>query len=243
MKKLKIITVGGMTGVGKTTLVKKMSEELNKSGYKTRVMYEMFEDQRDSVETDRSLNDDLFDSLLSLFFENIKYLEHESKDIHTQALNRVLMHQNLFLTNRATKSFSSLSIAKEQDLDYLILDRTIFEDWIFSYTTMSNYPKHFKSYIQTWIHWADLLELKLSKYKVTHIILESDVDVVLGRIQKRGRDYEQGKENEKYFRNLHNAYTTQIDKAFTKAKIYDQVHIDTSFIDTEEVWEQVKKII
>lgn len=132
MKKLQIITIGGMTGVGKTTLVKNLSKEIASRNKSVKVMYEMFENQNDNIQNDTSLNDEIFDALFKLFFKNLPNLEHEEEKVRQDALNRALMHQIGFLTNRATKMFSSIQLAKEQDLDYLIIDRTIFEDRTFS---------------------------------------------------------------------------------------------------------------
>jgi deoxyadenosine/deoxycytidine kinase len=131
---MQIITVGGMIGVGKTTYIDQALARDKEMGLKSKTIYELFEPDRleNSIFKEKTTRDEVMDLFLKLYYENVDKLTHNDELERVQGYTVTLGHQVNFLANRASKVLDAIEIAKQQGIDILYLDRTIFEDLIFT---------------------------------------------------------------------------------------------------------------
>lgn len=222
---MKIITVGGVSGVGKTTLIKVMSEKIRENNKTVKVMYEMFDESADNIQTQRSVQDDMFDTNLEIFFKN--YALVDGKESSKEVMHKVLFHEILFLTNRASKSLKAVKSAEKLGIDYLIIDRTIYENRIFADTTIGQFPELLEEYDLIWKGFVKHFNSELEKFSTKHIILTASTENVLNRIKSRNREIEQGDDNDKYFSELNDLYQEQIPVVFKRANVTNYRIVNT----------------
>lgn len=206
--KLKVVTVGGMISAGKTTLLEKLAKEDKENGIKSKIIYELYEDNRKdtSLFPERTTRDEIMDLFLKMYYDNVNLLDSENEYERTVALNVTLGHQITFLATRASKIIDSIRKAQEMELDILYLDRTIFEDLLFTATNLFNNQVWWFGYITVWNKWFNLVNSALKDCDVENLILEVSEETILKRIKKRGRAMEQTPELTEYFKKLNKTY-------------------------------------
>lgn len=223
---MKIITVGGVSGVGKTTFITKLAEKFEKKNSKVKIMFELSDDSEYNIfEIDENINDSIFNTTLEVFVKNYHKANEECKD--SNVFNKILLHEILFLTNRASKSIKAIKKAKQSEIDYLILDRTVLENKVFAITTIGKYPDLFQEFSLIWQSWVKQFLSEMEEFSSNHIILTAKTENVMERIKNRGRDYEQGEENIQYFSYLNNLYNENIEKTLLMSGIKNYNLIET----------------
>lgn len=240
MSNLKIIIVGGMIGVGKTTLIRNLCNQLKQENKKVSVVYELWEECSDNIFKQKNTYDKFMDTVISLYYENIDSMTtcecEKKKDF---LLHKLLTHQTHFLSTRTTKVFSAINAAVEKKVDYLILDRSLYEDIVFTFLNLEKYPKLWESYYNIWQIWEANFAVILKKYETQHFLLDAPFETILQRIQKRGRDFEQGEKVSQYFDELNQNYIEIILSEFNKKDIKNYTLIDTQKISSENLADQI----
>lgn len=244
MSNLKIIIVGGMIGVGKTSLIRNLCEQLKNKGLNVNVVYELFEECEDNVFQQKNTYDEFMNTIIELYYDNIDILSKEKNSENIEfLLHKLLSHQVHFLSTRTTKVFTAINLAKENKLDYLILDRSLYEDIVFTYLNLKTNEKLWNKYYEIWELWESNLSHILNSYQTKHLILDAPIDVILQRIEKRGREFEQGEKITKYFKELNSHYVDQILSEFSKKNIRNYEIIDTEHDTSEKLAQKIRNII
>lgn len=205
---MKIVTVGGMIGVGKTTKIEDMLLADKIKGIKSKAVYELFEEKDGTIFPEKTTRDEIMTILLKMYYSNISSPDRTAKLLTT------LMHQSNFLSNRSEKIVEAIKIAEEMELEVLYLDRTIFEDIIFTKENLFHEPLYWETYYLNWNLWFNYVNNALKGYEVRNIILTAPTDIILERIKGRGRDMEQGEDLEEYFRKLNDKYAEEMKSNF-----------------------------
>lgn len=243
MSNLKIIIVGGMIGVGKTSLIENLCNKLKDKEKKVKVVYEIWEDKFENVFSSKNNYDVFMEELINEYYINLDLLKKSelNKDIERYDfyLKKLATHQIHFLSTRTSKVFSAINTAIEEQLDYLILDRSLYEDIVFTSLSLKNDEDLWAKYYKIWEYWEATFNNVVSKYNAQHFILDAPIDIILERIQKRGREFEQGEQVFDYFKNLNKKYVVQILEEFTKKNIRNFSKIDTSNFTSNELAAEV----
>lgn len=240
--RLKIITVGGMIGVGKTTIINNLCEVLNNSGKPTKVVYELWENKENNIYQSKATHDEVMDMLLEMYYGSIGGLQSSNQNEVLNAKFVTLTHQIHFLTTRVTKVILAIEKAKELNLEYLLIDRTIFEDIIFTKTNLFNDPLYWETYYSMWELWEARLSHELQGIDTMNIILDASFETILSRIKKRGRDLEQDEELEKYFKDLNENYIKEMEHYFILKRIHQYCVIDTELKSVDKITEEILSI-
>jgi hypothetical protein len=69
---------------------------------------------------------------LRIYYEKVNDINSSDVTKRNNAYSITFTHQSQFLQTRASKIIEAIEIAKKRELDYLLLDRTHFEDLIFT---------------------------------------------------------------------------------------------------------------
>ena len=237
--KLKIITIGGMIGVGKTSLINSLSEKLSSEGKKARVVYELWEDKEDNIQDSRATHDDVMDILLKMYYDNIGGLSSSNENKKLNSMYITVTHQIHFLSTRVSKVIMAIEKAKELDLDYLLIDRTIFEDIIFTKINLFHDPLFWETYYAMWNLWEARLFKEMKDIPTRNIVLTAPIETILERIKKRGRDLEQSEDLEQYFRDLNENYSNDMINYFILKRIHNYELIQTENKSIDELTELI----
>lgn len=217
--RLNVFSVSGMIGVGKTTTIQELCKQLKSQGLKVGVMFELYEDNEFSMFKEKITSDKTTELLIKEYYDSIEFLTSDDPDVRDQALAMTLTHQSMFVANRSCKSIFAINKAIREDYDVLFFDRTLYADRIFTRLNLDKDPAFMDTYIDIWKTWRNLFKSKLKEKEIKcyNIILDADIDTVLGRIKKRGREMEQGQDN--YMINLHKDYVPNLKRMFVKNKL------------------------
>lgn len=199
-----------MISAGKTTLIGEMSKYLKERGNKVGVIYELWEDKEDSLFREKTTRDRIMDNFLELYYSKVGDLQSDDVMKRSNAYAITLGHQVNFLSTRAGKMIEAISIGREGNYDYLILDRTHFEDLIFTAQNLHNNQTYWMSYQPVWKAWHNNIQHAIKGIPITNIILSVKNDTVMARIKKRNRPMEQGADLEEYFKNLNKTYVPEM---------------------------------
>lgn len=238
---MKIITVGGMIGVGKTTIINNICEMLNNKGKKAKVVYELWEEKTNNIQQEKATHDEVMDMLLEMYYNSIGGLDSSDENEKLNAKYITLTHQIHFLSTRVTKVILAVEKARKENLDYLLIDRTIFEDIIFTKINLFNDPLYWETYFSMWNLWEARLAHELRDIETRNIILSAPIDTILSRIKKRGRDLEQSEELKDYFTNLNQNYTEEMIHYFILKRIANYEVIETHDKDIQTISEIILK--
>lgn len=238
---MKIITIGGMIGVGKTTIINHICEKLNNEGKKARVVYELWEEKVNNIQQQKATHDQVMDMLLEMYYNNIGGLESSQENEKLNAKFITLTHQIHFLSTRVTKVILAVEKAKKMNLDYLLIDRTIFEDIIFTKINLFKDPLYWETYYSMWNLWEARLSHELKNIETYNIILEAPINTILARIKSRGRQLEQSEELKEYFTNLNENYTSEMVSYFILKRIHDYEIINTENRTVSEISLEIMK--
>lgn len=232
---LKIITIGGMIGVGKTSLINNISKKLTNQGKKVKVVYELWEEKEDNIQDTRATHDDVMDMLLEMYYNNIGGLSSSDENTKLNSMYITVTHQIHFLSTRVSKVVLAIEKAKKLKLDYLLIDRTIFEDIIFTKINLFHDPLFWETYYTMWNLWEARLFKEMRDIPTRNIILTAPIETILERIKKRGRDLEQNAGLEEYFTNLNENYANDMINYFILKRIRNYEVIETNNKTIEEL--------
>lgn len=239
---MKIITIGGMIGVGKTTIINNICQKLNNSGLKAKVVYELWEEKENNIQSEKATHDNVMDMLLEMYYGSIGGLNSSNDNEKLNAKFITLTHQIHFLSTRVTKVILAIEKAKKLNLDYLLIDRTIFEDIIFTKINLFNDPLYWETYYSMWNLWEARLSHELKDIETQNIILTAPIETILQRIKKRGRQLEQSEELEAYFTSLNENYTDEMVSYFILKRIHNYEIIQTNDRDIDDISDQILKL-
>lgn len=204
---MKIITIGGMIGVGKTTKIDDMILADKVHGIKSKAVYELYETKEGTIFPEKTTRDEIMTILLDMYYAHLDCPDRMAKLMVT------FMHQSNFLIMRTIKTIEAIKIAEEEGLEKLYLDRTIFEDIVFTKENLFHEPLFWELYHSCWKMAFNYMRQALKGHDVVNIILTAPTEVILERIKKRGREIEQG--NDQYFINLNEKYVEEMKANFT----------------------------
>lgn len=236
---MKILTIGGMIGVGKTTIINNICEKLNANGEKARVVYELWEEKDNNIQQEKATHDEVMDMLLEMYYGNIGGLESSIENEQLNAKFITLTHQIHFLSTRVTKVILAIEKAKKLKLDYLLIDRTIFEDIIFTKINLFKDPLYWETYYSMWNLWEARLSHELKNIETHNIILKAPIETILQRIKLRGRQLEQSEKLTQYFTDLNENYTSEMISYFILKRIHNYKIIDTNDRTIEDISTQI----
>ncbi|NWQ44669.1 deoxynucleoside kinase [Bacillus sp. EB106-08-02-XG196] len=169
------IVIGGMIGLGKTSVADTLNAHFQKSGIESKVFYETVDDN----------------PILPLYYE----LTPEELDAR-----RIPFLLQLFFLNKRFKTVKDCVSWREPI--YTIQDRSIYEDWYFAYVN-KNLGRiselEFKIYEDLVENMMEELNELPKKAPDLMVYLKGSFDTVIDRIMARGRSFEINPELKEYY--------------------------------------------
>jgi deoxyadenosine/deoxycytidine kinase len=169
------IVIGGMIGLGKTSVADTLNAHFKKSGIESKVFYETVDDN----------------PILPLYYE----LTPEELDAR-----RIPFLLQLFFLNKRFKTVKDC--VSWNDPIYTIQDRSIYEDWYFAYVN-KNLGRiselEFKIYEDLVENMMEELNELPKKAPDLMVYLKGSFDTVIDRIMARGRSFEINPELKEYY--------------------------------------------
>jgi deoxyadenosine/deoxycytidine kinase len=169
------IVIGGMIGLGKTSVADTLNAHFQKSGIESKVFYEAVDDN----------------PILPLYYE----LTPEELDAR-----RIPFLLQLFFLNKRFKTVKDCVSWREPI--YTIQDRSIYEDWYFAYVN-KNLGRiselEFKIYEDLVENMMEELNELPKKAPDLMVYLKGSFDTVIDRIMARGRSFEINPELKEYY--------------------------------------------
>lgn len=169
------IVIGGMIGLGKTSVADTLNAHFQKRGIESKVFYETVDDN----------------PILPLYYE----LTPEELDA-----KRIPFLLQLFFLNKRFKTVKDCVSWREPI--YTIQDRSIYEDWYFAYVN-KNLGRiselEFKIYEDLVENMMEELNELPKKAPDLMVYLKGSFDTVIDRIMARGRSFEINPELKEYY--------------------------------------------
>jgi len=169
------IVIGGMIGLGKTSVADTLNAHFQKKGIESKVFYEAVDDN----------------PILPLYYE----LTPEELDAR-----RIPFLLQLFFLNKRFKTVKDCVSWREPI--YTIQDRSIYEDWYFAYVN-KNLGRiselEFKIYEDLVENMMEELNELPKKAPDLMVYLKGSFDTVIDRIMARGRSFEINPELKEYY--------------------------------------------
>jgi deoxyadenosine/deoxycytidine kinase len=169
------IVIGGMIGLGKTSVADTLNAHFQKNGIESKVFYEAVDDN----------------PILPLYYE----LTPEELDAR-----RIPFLLQLFFLNKRFKTVKDCVSWREPI--YTIQDRSIYEDWYFAYVN-KNLGRiselEFKIYEDLVENMMEELNELPKKAPDLMVYLKGSFDTVIDRIMARGRSFEINPELKEYY--------------------------------------------
>jgi deoxyadenosine/deoxycytidine kinase len=169
------IVIGGMIGLGKTSVADTLNAHFQKRGIESKVFYEAVDDN----------------PILPLYYE----LTPEELDAR-----RIPFLLQLFFLNKRFKTVKDCVSWK--DPIYTIQDRSIYEDWYFAYVN-KNLGRisdlEFRIYEELVENMMEELNELPKKAPDLMVYLKGSFDTVIDRIMARGRSFEINPELKEYY--------------------------------------------
>ncbi|MED3562806.1 deoxynucleoside kinase [Bacillus sp. MUM 116] len=169
------IVIGGMIGLGKTSVADTLSAHFKNKGIDSKVFYEAVDDN----------------PILPLYYE----LTPEELDA-----KRIPFLLQLFFLNKRFKTVKECINWREPI--YTIQDRSIYEDWYFAYVN-KNLGRisdlEFKIYEELVENMMEELKELPKKAPDLMVYLKGSFDTVIDRIMARGRSFEINPELKEYY--------------------------------------------
>jgi deoxyadenosine/deoxycytidine kinase len=169
------IVIGGMIGLGKTSVADTLNAHFQKRGIESKVFYEAVDDN----------------PILPLYYE----LTPEELDAR-----RIPFLLQLFFLNKRFKTVKDCVSWREPI--YTIQDRSIYEDWYFAYVN-KNLGRiselEFKIYEDLVENMMEELNELPKKAPDLMVYLKGSFDTVIDRIMARGRSFEINPELKEYY--------------------------------------------
>jgi deoxyadenosine/deoxycytidine kinase len=198
------IVIGGMIGLGKTSVADTLNAYFQKNGIESKVFYETVDDN----------------PILPLYYE----LTPEELDAR-----RIPFLLQLFFLNKRFKTVKDCVSWK--DPIYTIQDRSIYEDWYFAYVN-KNLGRisdlEFKIYEDLVENMMEELNELPKKAPDLMVYLKGSFETVINRIMARGRSFEINPELKEYYFEVWKGYDEWVINNYNASDvlIIDMDHTD-----------------
>jgi deoxyadenosine/deoxycytidine kinase len=198
------IVIGGMIGLGKTSVADTLNAHFQRSGIKSKVFYETVDNN----------------PILPLYYE----LTPEELDAR-----RIPFLLQLFFLNKRFKTVKDC--VSWSDPIYTIQDRSIYEDWYFAYVN-KNLGRiselEFKIYEDLVENMMEELKELPKKAPDLMVYLKGSFDTVIDRIMARGRSFEINPELKEYYFEVWKGYDEWVINNYNASDvlIVDMDHTD-----------------
>ncbi|MFP7300568.1 deoxynucleoside kinase [Neobacillus niacini] len=189
------IVIGGMIGLGKTSVADTLNAHFQKQGIESKVFYEAVDDN----------------PILPLYYE----LTPEELDAR-----RIPFLLQLFFLNKRFKTVKECVSWREPI--YTIQDRSIYEDWYFAYVN-KNLGRiselEFKIYEDLVENMMEELNELPKKAPDLMVYLKGSFDTVIDRIMARGRSFEINPELKEYYFEVWKGYDDWVIKNYNASDV------------------------
>ncbi|MFJ5763645.1 deoxynucleoside kinase [Neobacillus sp. NPDC093182] len=198
------IVIGGMIGLGKTSVADTLNAHFQRSGIESKVFYETVDNN----------------PILPLYYE----LTPEELDAR-----RIPFLLQLFFLNKRFKTVKDCVSWK--DPIYTIQDRSIYEDWYFAYVN-KNLGRisdlEFRIYEELVENMMEELNELPKKAPDLMVYLKGSFDTVIDRIMARGRSFEINPELKEYYFEVWKGYDEWVINNYNASDvlIIDMDHTD-----------------
>ena len=189
------IVIGGMIGLGKTSVADTLSAHFQHKGIESKVFYETVDDN----------------PILPLYYE----LTQEELDAR-----RIPFLLQLFFLNKRFKTVKDCINWREPI--YTIQDRSIYEDWYFAYVN-KNLGRisdlEFKIYEDLVENMMEELNELPKKAPDLMVYLKGSFDTVIDRIMARGRSFEINPELKEYYFEVWKGYDEWVMNQYAASEV------------------------
>ncbi|MDR7080647.1 deoxyadenosine/deoxycytidine kinase [Neobacillus niacini] len=198
------IVIGGMIGLGKTSVADTLNAHFKRNGIESKVFYEAVDNN----------------PILPLYYE----LTPEELDAR-----RIPFLLQLFFLNKRFKTVKDC--VSWNDPIYTIQDRSIYEDWYFAYVN-KNLGRiselEFKIYEELVENMMEELNELPKKAPDLMVYLKGSFDTVIDRIMARGRSFEINPELKEYYFEVWKGYDDWVINNYNAS---DVLIIDMDYTD------------
>lgn len=215
------IVIGGMIGLGKTSVADILKEHFEDKGMESKVFYETVDDN----------------PILPLYYE----LTPEELDA-----KRIPFLLQLFFLNKRYKTVKDCM--NWRNPIYTIQDRSIYEDWYFAYVNKNLgriSPLEFKIYEELVDNMMEELSELPKKAPDLMVYLRGSFDTVLDRIMSRGRSFEINPELKEYYFEVWKGYDEWVMDRYDASEVLvidmDTTDVVKSEADAKRVCTQVEE--
>ncbi|MBL4952231.1 deoxynucleoside kinase [Neobacillus sp. YIM B02564] len=214
------IVIGGMIGLGKTSVADTLKAHFTQKGIESKVFYEAVDDN----------------PILPLYYE----LSPEELDA-----KRIPFLLQLFFLNKRFKTVKDCVTWRNPI--YTIQDRSIYEDWYFAYVNMnlgriSNLE--FKIYEELVDNMMEELAQLPKKAPDLMVYLKGSFDTVLDRIMARGRSFEINPELKEYYFEVWKGYDEWVMNRYDASEVLiidmDKTDVVNNEADAQKVCRDVE---
>lgn len=214
------IVIGGMIGLGKTSVADTLNAHFKNKGIESKVFYEAVDDN----------------PILPLYYE----LTPEELDAR-----RIPFLLQLFFLNKRFKTVKDCINWREPI--YTIQDRSIYEDWYFAYVN-KNLGRiselEFKIYEDLVDNMMEELNELPKKAPDLMVYLKGSFDTVIDRIMARGRSFEINPELKEYYFEVWKGYDEWVLNQYSASEVLvidmDTTDVVKSNTDAIEVCQAVE---
>lgn len=215
------IVIGGMIGLGKTSVADVLRDYFQNRGIESKVFYEAVDDN----------------PILPLYYE----LTPEELDA-----KRIPFLLQLFFLNKRFKTVKDCINWKNPN--YTIQDRSIYEDWYFAYVN-KNLGRisdlEFKVYEDLVDNMMEELQELPKKAPDLMVYLKGSFDTVLDRIMARGRSFEINPELKEYYFEVWKGYDEWVIERYDASEVLiidmDKTDVVNSEHDARMVCREVEE--
>ncbi len=189
------IVIGGMIGLGKTSVADILNAHFKNKGIESKVFYEEVDDN----------------PILPLYYE----LTPEELDAR-----RIPFLLQLFFLNKRFKTVKDCINWREPI--YTIQDRSIYEDWYFAYVNQKLgriSDLEFKIYEDLVDNMMEELEQLPKKAPDLMVYLKGSFDTVIDRIMARGRSFEINPELKEYYFDVWKGYDEWVINHYNASEV------------------------
>ncbi|MBS4216693.1 deoxynucleoside kinase [Bacillus sp. FJAT-49825] len=214
------IVIGGMIGLGKTSVADTLKAHFQNNGIDSKVFYEAVDDN----------------PILPLYYE----LTQEELDAR-----RIPFLLQLFFLNKRFKTVKDCINWKNPI--YTIQDRSIYEDWYFAYVN-KNLGRisglEFKIYEELVDNMLEELKELPKKAPDLMVYLKGSFDTVIDRIMARGRSFEINPELKEYYFEVWKGYDEWVMERYNASEVLvidmDTTDVVNSEADAKRVCQEVE---
>ncbi|WP_066371678.1 deoxynucleoside kinase [Neobacillus fumarioli] len=215
------IVIGGMIGLGKTSVADLLQAHFEQKGIESKVFYEAVDDN----------------PILPLYYEL------SSEELKAKRIPFLLQ---LFFLNKRFKTVKDCMNWKNPV--YTIQDRSIYEDWYFAYVN-NNLGRisdlEFKIYEELADNMMEELNELPKKAPDLMVYLKGSFNTVLERIMARGRSFEINPELKEYYFEVWKGYDEWVMNRYHASEVLiidmDQVDVVNSDHDAKMVCQKVEE--